>query len=186
MPFAERDEYHAKMTVDETASMITDAKSLGGLRVRILEGRIYDVQVSKHDTVVWVVDTEKCIHRLLDRFTPTFYVGGDPKEWQAVAHFLIDRPWDLTLSRAQRPDSRLGFPARVLRVGVEDPQLLKAIISRIMRFKPEVTGDCGNIPITDMYLRMRQIRPLALCRFAVDNDNHILGVEVSEPGGEAG
>lgn len=66
-------------------------------------------------------------------------------------------------------------------MGVEDPQLLKAIVNRIMRFKPEVTGDCGDIPITELYLRTRQIRPLALCRFALDNDNRILGVEASKP-----
>lgn len=149
--------------------------------MKILEGWVYDVQFLKGDTLVWIVDTQKRIHRLLDHFTPTFYVGGDPKEWQAVAHFLIDRPWDVTLSRARKLDSGLSCPARVLKVGVEDPQLLKAIVNRIMRFKPEVTGDCGDMPITDMYLQMRQIRPLALCRFALDNDNRILGVEVSEP-----
>ncbi|MCL5952735.1 MAG: hypothetical protein M1132_13625 [Chloroflexi bacterium] len=148
--------------------------------MKILEGWVYEVQFLKGDTVVWIVDTKKCIHRLLDHFAPTFYVGGDPKEWQAVAHFLIDRPWDVTLSRAQMPDSRLDFPARVLKVGVEDPQLLKAIINRIMRFKPEVIGDCRDTPITDMYLQMRQIRPLALCRFALDKENRILGIESDE------
>ncbi len=145
--------------------------------MKILHGWIFRVYASGLDTVVQVVDTDDHIYRLLDRFMPAFYVGGEPEECRAVARFILEQPWDVKLSRVEWPDASLGHPVRVLCVQVETPHHFAQITERVRYFKPKLTFYHHDLSLPELYLMARQIRPFTLCEFAVDNENRILGIE---------
>ena len=145
--------------------------------MKILHGWIVHVYASGLDTVVRVVDTSDEVYRLLDRFTPAFYVGGEPQECRAVARFILDQQWDVKLSRVEWSDASLGRPVHVLYVAVENPCHFAAISERVRHFKPKLTYYHHDLSLPELYLLAHQIQPLALCQFAVDNENRILGIE---------
>ena len=145
--------------------------------MKILHGWIFHVCGSGPDTVVRVVDAADHVYQLLDRFTPAFYVGGEPQECRAVARFILDQQWDVKLSRVEWPDSSLGHPVRVLCVAVENPCHFAAISQRVRSFKPKLIYYHHDLSLPELYLLAHQIRPLALCEFAVDDGNRILGIE---------
>ncbi len=145
--------------------------------MKILHGWIFHVYASGPDTVVQMVGTDDRVHKLFDRFMPAFYVGGEPKECHAVARFILEQSWDVKLSRVEWPDPSLGHPVRVLCIEVETPHHFALIAERVRYFKPKLTYYHHDLSLPELYLMARQIRPRALCEFAVDDKNRILGIE---------
>ena len=148
--------------------------------MKILHGWIFHVSASGLDTIVRVVDAADHVYQLFDRFTPAFHVGGEPQECRAVARFILEQQWDVKLSRVEWPDSSLGHPVRVLCVEVENPSHFAAISQRVRYFKPKLIYYHQDLSLPELYLLAHQIRPLALCAFAVDDGNRILGIECAK------
>ena len=145
--------------------------------MKILHGWIFHVYASGLATVVRVVDTSDRVYRLLDRFTPAFFVGGEPQECRAVARFILEQQWDVKLSRVEWPDSSLGHPVRVLCIEVENPFHFAAISQRVRCFKPRLAYYHDDLSLPELYLLARKIQRFVLCQFAVDDENRILAIE---------
>ncbi len=145
--------------------------------MKTLRGWIYNVYASGQRIVVQVVDTDNQVHRLLDRFAPAFWIGGDPKECRAAAGFILEQPWNVRLSYKERPEPSLSHPVQVLQVEVENPHHFALILERVKHFKPKLTFYGADIPFAQMYLSDRKLAPLTLSHFAVDDENRILGIE---------
>ncbi len=153
--------------------------------MKTLQGWIFHVFASERDTVVRVVDAADQVYQLLDRFSPAFYVGGEPQQCLAVARFILEQHWDVKVSRVEWPDSSLRHPVRVLCVEVDSPCHFAAISQRVRYFKPKLTYYHHDLSLPELYLLARQIQPLALCQFAVDHENRILGIESKSSAAEA-
>lgn len=147
--------------------------------MKVLQGWIFHVYASGQSTVVRVVDAVGHVYRLLDRFTPAFYVAGEPQECHAVARYILEQPWDVKVSRVEWPDSALGHGVRVLCVEVESPRHFAALSERVRHFRPKLTYYHHDLSLPELYLAAHQIRPLSLCEIAVDDRNRILGIETA-------
>lgn len=145
--------------------------------MKILHGWIFHVYASGLDTVVRVVDAADHVYQLLDRFTPAFYVGGEPQECRAVARFILEQQWDVKVSRVDWSDPSLGHPVRVLCIEVENPCHFAAISEQVRHFKPKLTCYHPDLSLPELYLLARKIQPFVLCQFAVDDENRVLGIE---------
>jgi len=148
--------------------------------VKVLDGWIFDVYPAGQDMVVWVIDTEGRAHCLRDTFTPAFFVGGDPAELLAVAHFLIDQGWSVKPSRTKRTELFSGHTIGVLQVEVTNLNLFTILFERLTRAKPKLNYYNGDIPLPQMYFFARNAFPLAFCHFVLNGDNRILALEVDD------
>jgi len=130
--------------------------------------------------IVWVIDTEGRAHCLRDTFTPAFFVGGDPAELLAVAHFLIDQGWSVKASRTKRTELFSGHSIGVLQVEVTNLNLFTIIFERLTSAKPRLSYYNGDISLPQMYFFARNAFPLAFCHFVLNGDNRILTLEVDD------
>jgi DNA polymerase-2 len=148
--------------------------------MEVLDGWIFDVYPAGQDMVIWVIDPEGHAHCLRDTFTPAFFVGGDPRELLAVAHFLVDQGWSVKPSRTKRTELFSGHTIGVLQVEVTNLNLFAIIFERLSRAKPRLSYYNGDISLPQMYFSARNAFPLAFCHFVLGNDNRILAVDVDD------
>lgn len=146
----------------------------------ILEGWIFDVCVSGREIAIWIIDKQGKPHRLRDKFLPSFYVGGDPKDLTALAQWLLTKPWGTIPSLTYRYDLQLNHRALVLQVQVRDPDLFATIFQRVTRRRPRLAFYNGGIPVPQMYLMEKHAFPLALCQFSIDDQDRLYGFEVHD------
>lgn len=128
--------------------------------------------------VLRVIDTTGCAHILRETFIPVFYVGGDAKELRNLARFMMDQPWDVRLSRTEYKEARAGHRIVALRVEVMNPHHFSEIFTRLTRARPQLDYYNGHLSVLQQYLISRGTHPFAFCRFAVDEGDRILGLEV--------
>ena len=119
-------------------------------------------------------------HYLRDHFAPSFFVGGTPKDQRAVACFLFDQHWDLTLSPTERTDLFLGKSIHVMQVQVNSPNLLPPIFERVSHLKPDLPYYNADISLPQMYFLERNTFQLAFCHFIVDDDRRILTLHADD------
>ena len=148
--------------------------------MRVLDGWIFDVYPAGQEMAVWVIDAEGRAHYLRDHFAPSFFVGGTPKDQRAVACFLFDQHWDLTLSPTERTDLFLGKSIQVMQVQVNSPNLLPPIFERVSHLKPDLPYYNADISLPQMYFLERNTFPLAFCHFIVDDDRRILTLHADD------
>ena len=148
--------------------------------MKVLDGWIFDVYPVDQDMVVWVIDTEGRPHCLRDSFTPAFFVGGDPGELLAVAHFLIDQGWSVKPSRTKRMELFSGHSIGVLQVEVTNLNLFTTIFERLTRARPKLDYYNGDISLPQMYFFARNAFPLAFCHFVLDGGNQIIAIDVDD------
>ena len=148
--------------------------------MKVLDGWIFDVYPAGQEMVVWVSDPEGRAHCLRDTFTPAFFVGGDPAELLAAAHFLVDQGWSVKPSRTKRTELFSGHTIGVLQVEVTNLNLFTIIFERLTRAKPRLGYYNGDISLPQMYFFARNAFPLAFCHFVLNGDNRILALEVDD------
>ena len=150
------------------------------MKVKVLDGWIFDVYLAGQDMVVWVIDRSGQAHCLRDYFIPSFYVGGEARDLHTMVKILDHQHWNIRMSRAERTELFLGHPIVVLKVDVLNPNLFATIFQRVTNFNPKLNYYDGDLSLPQLYFYAREAFPLAFCHFAVDAKDRICGMQVDD------
>src|SRR5665213_177334 len=91
------------------------------LKTQILHGWIFDLYPSLHGMTLWLMEPNQKRHRLIDRFTPVFYVSGPDAVLHRLRGEIARQPHALVCRAAERMDLWEQRMRPVLEIEVAHP-----------------------------------------------------------------
>lgn len=148
-----------------------------------ISGWIFDVYPVDGGMRIWMIDGEGSKHRLIDPFSPSFYIGGPVSLVRTLGAQLLGLNLPLELSKAEGMEFYSGKPIPVMRVKVANPaHFAKAVRwCTAAAIKPEGHGislyNC-DLSLPQLYFFERESFPLAFCEVEADPAGTILKTAV--------
>lgn len=129
---------------------------------------------------LWLIDSQKNRRRLIDRFTPSFYVGGPEATLRQLASRLRAQRAPVVCQLAEQQDLWTGTARRVLRLTVPGPLHLPPLVRLVARLSPHLElFNCDILPEA-LYAYERGLFPLARCAVEHTPDGMVRGLELQD------
>lgn len=138
-----------------------------------ITGWIFDVYAVDGGMRVWIIDAQGRKHRLLDPFSPAFYIGGPPASVRPLLTFLSRLNLPMEVTRAVGIEFYSGKTIPVTRVKLFNPIHFTKVVRwcTSAAIKPEGSGislyNC-DLSLPQLYFFERKRFPLAFCEVEVD------------------
>ncbi len=126
---------------------------------------------------LWLISPDQTRHRLIDRFTPAFYVSGP----DAVLHRLRDaaarQPHALACRAAERMDLWEQRARPVLEIEVAHPNEFASWTRWVRQFDISLRLYNSDLMLASLYCWQRGVFPLARVEAEADEEGRILALE---------
>src|SRR5579884_778517 len=146
-----------------------------------ITGWIFDVYAVDGGMRLWMIDAQGRKHRLLDPFSPAFYIGGAPAAVRPLVTFLSRLNLPLEITRTEGIEFYSGKTIPVTRVRTTNP----IHFTKVARWctstavQPEGSGislyNC-DLSLPQLYFFKRDLFPLAYCEVEVDPSGTIQAI----------
>jgi DNA polymerase elongation subunit (family B) len=145
-------------------------------------GWIFDVYAVPGGMRLWVIDPEGRKHRLIDSFSPVFYLSGPPASLQQLFTALSKLKAAVEIRPTEGIEFYSGRPIPVHAVRVADPIHFNAVVRRCITFidqdnRAEIALYNCDLPLPQLYFYAKGSFPLAFCRVEIDDEGRILKLE---------
>jgi DNA polymerase II len=126
---------------------------------------------------VWLIDARQKRHRLIDRFTPAFYVRGESASLRKLEQALGQFSAQLACRFAERNDLWENRAVPVLEITVEHPTQFPSWVRWIHRFDSRLLLFDSDLMLESLYCWQRRVFPLARVEAEADADGNISALE---------
>ncbi|HET6370320.1 MAG TPA: DNA polymerase domain-containing protein, partial [Nitrospiria bacterium] len=145
-------------------------------------GWIFDVYAVQGDMRLWVIDREGRKHRLIDSFSPVFYLSGPPASLRPLFAVLSKLKITIEIRPTEGIEFYSGRPIPVHAVRVADPIRFDAVVRRCTTFidqgnHAEIDLYNCDLPLPQLYFYAKGSFPLAFCRVEADDEGRVLKLE---------
>ncbi|MFY9269756.1 MAG: DNA polymerase domain-containing protein [Candidatus Manganitrophaceae bacterium] len=138
-----------------------------------ISGWIFDVYPIAGGMRVWIIDPEGRKHSLLDRFSPSFYIGGPPSSVRPLLSFLSRLNLPLQITPSEGIEFYSGKAIPVTRVRLADPVHFTKVVKwcTSTAIQPEGIGlslyHC-DLSLSQLYFYEKGSFPLAFCEVEIE------------------
>ncbi len=145
----------------------------------MIAGWIFDAYPVPGGICLWVIDREGRKYRLVDPFSPRFYMGGSPALIRRASAALSRLKIRVRARRTERIEFFSGELIPVVEIEVADPMHLSRAAKAVEDLDGLSLYHC-DIPPVQTYFYERESFPLAFCEFDADRDGRVTGVRVKD------
>ena len=142
-----------------------------------LQGWIFDLYPSPQGMKLWLIEANQKRHRLMDRFSPAFYVSGHDQSLRRLQCALQPRSPALTCRITERMDLWAREPKEVLEVSVQYPTQYSSWVRWVHQFDSRLRLYNSDLILASLYCWERQVFPLARVEAEVDENWRVLALE---------
>ncbi|MBI4462707.1 MAG: hypothetical protein HY653_07370 [Acidobacteria bacterium] len=137
-----------------------------------IEGWLFDLYPSPQGMTLWVIEPNRKHHRLIDSFSPAFYVHGSPARLARVQRALAGR-YAVTTRLVER--THLWDAARwtVLEIAVHSPTQFDAVRRFVRRLDSTLRLYNSDLLLAALYGFEKRVFPLAWCELEVDAERRV-------------
>ena len=125
---------------------------------------------------LWLIEESQRRHRLIDSFTPAFFVYGAPARLRRLQDAL-GRRTPLRCRLTERADLWQPTPLEVLEVTVPHPTAFASWVRWVHRFDPGLRLYNSDLMLAPLYCWERRVFPFARVEVEVDDEGQALALE---------
>ena len=145
-----------------------------------LQGWILDLYPSRQGMTLWLIDANQRRHRLIDPFSPAFYVHGSPSGLRRLQEVLTTRDEAVTCRLTERTDLWQNKALKVLQVSVQHPTKLNSWVRWVHRFGPRLQLYNSDLMLAPLYCWERRVFPFAQVEAEVDKEGLVRALECQD------
>jgi DNA polymerase II len=144
---------------------------------KIINGWIFDLYPSPHGMKLWLIEPDQTRHRLIDRFTPVFYVSGPDAVLRRLHDEAARQPHALTCRFTERMDLWEQRACPVLEIEVAHPNEYSSWARWARNFDRSLRLYNSDLMLASVYCWQRGVFPLARVEAEADSEGRILALE---------
>jgi DNA polymerase elongation subunit (family B) len=126
---------------------------------------------------LWLIEPNQKRHRLIDRFTPVFYVSGPDDVLRRLREAIARQPHALSCRHTERMDLWEQRARPVLEIEVARPSEYSSWTQWARQFDDSLRLYNSDLMLASMYCWQRSIFPLACVEAEVDAEGRVLALE---------
>jgi DNA polymerase-2 len=142
-----------------------------------LNGWILDLYPSPHGMKLWLIEPNQTRHRLIDRFTPVFYVSGPDAVLGRLREEAARQPHTLACRPTERMDLWERRARPVLEIEVAHPNEYSSWTRWVRRFDRSLRLYNSDLMLASLYCWQRGVFPLARVEAEIDGEGRVLALE---------
>jgi DNA polymerase II len=147
------------------------------LQKQILQGWIFDLYPSPHGMTLWLIGPDQTRHRLIDHFTPSFYVSGPDAILRRLRGEAARQPHALVCRPTERMDLWEQRARPVLEIEVAHPNEFNSWTRWVRQFDTSLRLYNSDLMLASLYCWQRGVFPLARVEVEADGDGRVLAIE---------
>lgn len=129
---------------------------------------------------LWLLEPNQKRHRLIDPFTPAFYVHGSPAALRRLPAALARRGAPVACRFVERRDLWQAEALTVLEVSVQQPTAFNAWVRRVHRFDERLRLYNSDLMLAPLYCWERRVFPLARVEVDADEQGHVRALQCQD------
>jgi len=142
-----------------------------------LQGWILDVYPSREGMILWLIDANQKRYRLIDPFSPAFYVSGSPEQVARLRCAIEARGTAVSARLAEKIDLWQNRQRKVLEISVHHPTDFVAWSRWTHRFDARLELYNSDLMVASLYCWEKRVFPLARVEAEVDEAGSVLALE---------
>jgi DNA polymerase elongation subunit (family B) len=143
----------------------------------LLNGWILDLYPSPQGMTLWLIEANQKRHRLIDRFTPAFYVRGAPNTLKALEQTLRQFTAEVGCRFTERTDLWENRAVPVLEVTVEHPTQFSYWVRWVHQFDSRLLLSDSDLMLESLYCWQRGVFPFARVEVETGADGQVCALE---------
>jgi DNA polymerase II len=147
------------------------------LPTQILEGFLLDLYPSPQGMTLWLIGPNQTRHRLIDRFTPAFYVSGPDAVLRRLCAAAARQPHALACRATERMDLWEQRARPVLEIEVAHPNEFASWTRWVRQFDSALRLYNSDLMLASLYCWQRGVFPLARVEVEADEEGRVLALE---------
>ena len=142
-----------------------------------ISGCLLDLYPSPHGMTLWLIGPNQTRHRLIDRFTPAFYVSGPDAVLRRLRGEAARQPHALACRAAERMDLWEQRARPVLEIEVAHPNEFASWTRWVRQFDSALRLYNSDLMLASLYCWQRGVFPLARVEVEADGEGRVLALE---------
>ena len=126
---------------------------------------------------LWLIEPNQTRHRLIDRFTPAFYVSGPDAVLRRLREAAARQPHALACRAAERMDLWEQRARPVLEIEVAHPNEFTSWTRWVRQFDSALRLYNSDLMLASLYCWQRGVFPLARVEVEADGEGRVLALE---------
>ncbi len=126
-----------------------------------LQGWILDLYPSPQGMTLWLIEQNQKRHRLIDAFSPAFYVHGSPARLRRLQEALTARSRSVTCRLTERTDLWQQKALEVLQVTVLHSTEFNSWVRWVHRFDSSLRLYNSDLMLVPLYCWERKVFPFS-------------------------
>lgn len=126
---------------------------------------------------LWVIEPNLTRHRLIDSFSPAFYVHGPEAPLRHLKQVLEGRHWPLACQFTERVNLWDGNAWKVLQVSVHRPTIFASVCRFVRKTNPMLRLFNSDFILATLYCFEKRLFPLAKCWIEADPEGRVLAIQ---------
>ena len=146
----------------------------------MFKGWLFDIYSGKGGMTLWLIDADGVHVRLVDRYRPSFFVGGPARALERVKQTLQRSRAPASFRMTEQRDFWTARAVPVLQVSASI-STFSSIVRQVARIDGAELYNCDIVP-EQMYLYEKGLFPLALCEIEHSDDGVVSSIRAcTEP-----
>jgi len=142
-----------------------------------ISGCLFDLYPSPHGMTLWLIEPNRTRHRLIDRFTPAFYVSGPEAVLRRLCAAAARQPHALACRATERMDLWEQRARPVLEIKVAHPNEFASWARWVRQFDSALRLYNSDLMLASLYCWQRGVFPLARVEVEADAEGRVLALE---------
>lgn len=126
---------------------------------------------------LWVIEPNLTRHRLIDSFSPAFYVHAPEAPLRHLKQVLEGRHWPLACQFTERVNLWDGNAWKVLQVSVHRPTIFASVCRFVRKAGPALRLFNSDFILATLYCFEKRLFPLAKCQIEADPEGRVLDIQ---------
>ena len=145
-----------------------------------LQGWILDLYPSPQGMTLWLIEQNQKRHRLIDAFSPAFFVHGSRARLSRLQDALSTRSGAVKSQLTERTDLWQHKALQVLEVSVRHPTEFNSWVRWVHRFDPQLRLYNSDLMLVPLYCWEKHVFPFAQVEVEVGRDGRVQAVECQD------
>ena len=129
---------------------------------------------------LWLIEQNQKRHRLIDAFSPAFFVHGSRARLSRLQEALTARSRSATCQLTERTDLWQHKALQVLEVSVRHPTEFNSWVRWVHRFDPQLRLYNSDLMLVPLYCWEKHVFPFAQVEVEVGRDGRVQAVECQD------
>ncbi len=154
---------------------------------KTLRGWIFDVYPVAEGMCLWLIETSGTKYRLIDQFSPSFYIGGPTRALKKALTFISRFKIPLHVQATERIEFYSGQHIPVLQITTVNPLHFPKVVQWLITFEHQKKDSAttlslynSDLSLPQHYFFFKKIFPLSFCQITLKSKSEILKIDLQD------